>query len=73
MSEINNNNEQVKLPVFTKINYGKRIVIDHDSSADNPATLTGYAELRSSFKVGAITHLGIGAVYVQQVNPSSPA
>ena len=53
--------------------HGERIVIDHDSSADNPATLTGYAELRSSFKVGAITHLGIGSVYVQQVNPSSPA
>ena len=53
--------------------HGERIVIDHDSSADNPATLTGYAELRSSFKVGTITHLGIGSVYVQQVNPSSPA
>ena len=32
MSEINNNNEQVKLPVFTKKNYGKRIVIDHAES-----------------------------------------
>ena len=55
--------------------HGERIVIDHDSSADNPASLlsTSYAELRSSFKVGAITHLGIGSVYVQQVNPSSPA
>ena len=55
--------------------HGERIVIDHDSSADNPASLlsTSYAELRSSFKVGTITHLGIGSVYVQQVNPSSPA
>ena len=42
---------------------------------NNPASLlsTSYAELRSSFKVGTITHLGIGSVYVQQVNPSSPA
>ena len=55
--------------------HGERIVIDHDSSADNPASLesTSYAELRSSFKVGAITHLGIGSVYVQQVQTTSPA
>ena len=55
--------------------HSERIVVDHDSSADNPASLlsTSYAELRSSFKVGTITHVGIGSVYIQQVNPSSPA
>ena len=53
--------------------HSERIVVDNNSATGNPATLTGYAELRGSFKVGTITHLGIGSVYVQQVNPSSPA
>lgn len=55
--------------------FGERITVDHNSSTNTPSELlsSSFAELRSSFKVGTITHLGIGSVYVQQVNPSSPA
>jgi len=48
--------------------HGTRIVVDHDSSAGNPASLlsTSYAELRGSFMVAAFGD-GSGTLHYQQV------
>ena len=48
--------------------HGTRIVVDHDSSAGNPAALlsTSYAELRGSFMVAAFGD-GSGTLHYQQI------
>ena len=48
--------------------HGTRIVVDHDSSAGNPASLlsTSYAELRGSFMVAAFGD-GSGTLHYQQI------
>ncbi len=48
--------------------HGTRIVVDHDSSAGNPAALlsTSYAELRGSFMVAAYGD-GTGTLHYQQI------
>jgi len=54
--------------------FSTRIIVNNDSSTGNPAALldTSYAELRSSFKVAALS-TGSGKCYVQQVQVTGDA
>ena len=54
--------------------YSTRIVVDHDSSAGNPAALipTNFAELRGSFMVAALGD-GTGKLHYQQIQSSKGA
>jgi len=48
--------------------FGRRIVVDHDSSAvGDTFDPTNYAELRASFKVAVKTQASTGTVFIQQV------
>lgn len=47
--------------------YNTRITVDNNSSGVVTAFGSPYAELRGSFKIGAITATGSGTLYAQQV------
>lgn len=53
--------------------YSTRIVINHDSSGIVTTFNSPYAELRGSFKIGAIAATGNGTLYAQQVQVSGVA
>lgn len=53
--------------------YNTKITIDHDSSGILTAFNSEYAELRGSFKIGAISASGSGTLYAQQVQISGVA
>lgn len=53
--------------------FGTRIVVENSTATGAPATFYGYADLRGSFKVAAISSSGSGTVYIQQVQLSGQA